>query len=138
MRPAQRPPLIEAGRRGAFFQNPVQLLQSLAQLFQQRVHRGKLAHVERLAQAFAFGLRQGRKQSLERSAVGVGVGVGTGRGGGGVKREGEREEGEGNERVGGLEKSRGDFWTWRYPEVGDGAAAVAGTNPLDFRVDLIG
>ena len=37
-----------------------------------------------------------------------------------------------------LEKSRMDFWTWRDPEVGDSAAAVAGTNPLDFRVGLIG
>ena len=37
-----------------------------------------------------------------------------------------------------LEKSRGDFWPWRDLEVGDSAAAVAGTNPLDFRVGLIG
>ena len=38
----------------------------------------------------------------------------------------------------GGEKRGGDFWTWRDPEVGDSTAAVAGTNPLDFRVGLIG
>ena len=51
--------------------------------------------------------------------------------------EGSSKE-EGVALVGGLEKSRGGFWTWRDPEVGDSAAAVAGTNPLDFRVGLIG